>query len=930
KLAPIAEPLRRVADAAAHAAGVVRQELGGAASWVRGRMGDAAGWMRERMDAAARAARAGVSAIGAGFDRVRGAAGSAATAIRDRFGAASRAVREGVSAIGSAFGRMRTAAAGAASHLRQAITGAARSARDAITRIGDGFGRLRTAATGAASHVRDVLGRAADAVKSKLAVLEGPLGKLRQAGGTAAKAFGDFFSAAAGRVKGAFASSLKNLGVAEFTVFFNTVKAVIGRAMQEADRLGKSLKNLQKTATQSGQSMSFMGRLADGAREKFHLSRASANELTNAVVGLAAKTGDVTKSAQAMDSLVNLGAKRGMSTAETLKALEDATNGVEEGTKKLFDKSPDKLFEEYARSVGKTTDELTDHDRAQAVYNETLRQGADAHGKFAERSRTAAGAQEEFEEKTSETAAVLGKALEPARQAWDRAVAAMYGAFTWLMEKTREFVIGIQGLGIEAARQWMLLPIRFKEFLAGTLDGLAGWADNITSLLDRLGIHVADGLGDRLRNYARNLVRGLAQERQNIEAAVSEQFADLGTTQGEGATEGSGKARDVPPDPAEETRRNRGRHGERTERSAESEAPQEPKDDGKLRYIEEYIGLLTEARQLNLLTNEQREKAMDLERGLVEQRKRAHDAGDLREEVRLTRQINQLHEVTAPPPEKPAEEQIQELTQILSIRKLTAQERQRALAVEQGLEAQRQKAVKSGDLREEYRLTRLISEVRTVTRDPAEERRRQLRHVDPIRAKDVLKTIQAGAEQAAAAMSDAFTSSFELIFSGMSNLGEAFTAMWKGMGQAVLGGIADEAKGHSKKETAAAVSALAEGLGMAARLDPKAGGMFASAAQHVAAAAAWSALAGGAGAASSAIGGGGGAGAGGGAPKSSRDAGSSVAQNATKSGPQIHIYVDGMDPRNPRHQQLTQQTLQGVQERYGQSGGVTYHTAGAR
>jgi hypothetical protein len=36
------------------------------------------------------------------------------------------------------------------------------------------------------------------------------------------------------------------------------------------------------------------------------------------------------------------------------------------------------------------------------------------------------------------------------------------------------------------------------------------------------------------------------------------------------------------------------------------------------------------------------------------------------------------------------------------------------------------------------------------------------------------------------------------------------------------------------------------------------------------------------------------------------------------------VYVDGIDPTNPRHQKLTHDTLKGIRERYGSNGTITY------
>jgi hypothetical protein len=191
---------------------------------------------------------------------------------------------------------------------------------------------------------------------------------------------------------------------------------------------------------------------------------------------------------------------------------------------------------------------------------------------------------------------------------------------------------------------------------------------------------------------------------------------------------------------------------------------------------------------------------------------------------------------------------------------------------------------------------------------------------------DIAQTVAQGYTQA-------WQNAFALIIAGGANAGEVIATLAKGMAAALLNGLAQYANGKVSENVAQAFESFATGLQLAANpatayLAPIA---YSAGKGYLLSAAKWGLVAGAAGAAAGAASGGGGGGGGGGSkPKSSRDAAGGVAQNAQKSGPQIHVYVDGMDPRNPRHQQLTQQTLQGVQERYGQTGAVTYHPAGAR
>ena len=186
------------------------------------------------------------------------------------------------------------------------------------------------------------------------------------------------------------------------------------------------------------------------------------------------------------------------------------------------------------------------------------------------------------------------------------------------------------------------------------------------------------------------------------------------------------------------------------------------------------------------------------------------------------------------------------------------------------------------------------------------------------------------AQNVAQGYTQAWQNAFALIIQGGANAGDVIATLAKGMAAALLNGLAQYANGKVAENVANAFECFALGMQLSANpaTAPLAHNAYGAAKGYLFSAAKWGLVAGAASAVAGAASGGGGGG--GSSPKSSKDAGSGVAQSAQKSGPQIHIYVDGLDPKNPRHQQLTQQTMQGVQERYGQSGAVTYHPAGAR
>lgn len=188
----------------------------------------------------------------------------------------------------------------------------------------------------------------------------------------------------------------------------------------------------------------------------------------------------------------------------------------------------------------------------------------------------------------------------------------------------------------------------------------------------------------------------------------------------------------------------------------------------------------------------------------------------------------------------------------------------------------------------------------------------------PIQAKGFFKDIRETLEKdlpdiakgAAANMTDAFTNGFQMLISGAANVRTALGNIATGMAKGVAKEIAEVAKLKVQEALANAITQTAIGFGDLAMSNDKGAALaFKSAEGFLASAAKWGALAGLAGAAGGGSSGGGAAGAGAGANK--------TAQTVKPNGPEIHIHVDGIDPKNPRHQELAANTVQQYVERTG-------------
>lgn len=188
------------------------------------------------------------------------------------------------------------------------------------------------------------------------------------------------------------------------------------------------------------------------------------------------------------------------------------------------------------------------------------------------------------------------------------------------------------------------------------------------------------------------------------------------------------------------------------------------------------------------------------------------------------------------------------------------------------------------------------------------------------------------AERAAMGITGAFQDAFSILIQDFGDVGEAAEAMARGVAGALVGGVADYASSKVSENVALAIEATARALAAAsnpftAGLAP---GYWAAAKTHALAAAKWAVLAGAAGAGQAAIAGGGRGGLSGGIPTGARDTTGRLLEE--RRGPEVHIYIDPLDPANPAWQRSVYAAQRYAQQRYGDGATVHVHprTGGGR
>ena len=237
----------------------------------------------------------------------------------------------------------------------------------------------------------------------------------------------EYVSKAAGEADtalGGFTSKIPGWGkaIAVLAVAYQAVSAAVRAAkdfvldsLAAYDTYAASQRKLEGTAKLTGIALSTLTDVAKTGRESFQLSTVTANEFSAEIGKLTGKAGDITKSKDAMAAFLDIGAARGLSAADTLKAVQQAVLGIDEGTDKLFGKNPSVLYEEYADKVGKSAGKLTDQEKAMALLDATMEGGEKVKGAYLEYLQSAAGQQEIMNNRIDQAKVGFGQALQPVR-----------------------------------------------------------------------------------------------------------------------------------------------------------------------------------------------------------------------------------------------------------------------------------------------------------------------------------------------------------------------------------------------------------------------------------------------------------------------------------------------------------------------------------
>lgn len=288
----------------------------------------------------------------------------------------------------------------------------------------------------------------------------------------------------------------------------------LGKAFEAADQFTVAVQKLDGTAKITGVSLQFLQDIANTAAEKFGLSKVQASDFAVEMAKLATKAGDVGKAGPALQSFLDIGAARGLTAEQTLKAVQQAILGIDEGTDKLFNANPSVLYKRFADSIGESVGQLTDQQKAQALLNAAMEDGSKVLGQYSVWLGTTAGQLQLAKNRTQEAYASIGQALASTRSALADAVA-------WLANGIQSFVGGLQLLGNDVGYFFAMVPTAFRNAWETLMVAVGSGIEKLGKVLPFVGDKIEE-VGAKLKaSHQKNLDEAQAYLK-NLETAHEE------------------------------------------------------------------------------------------------------------------------------------------------------------------------------------------------------------------------------------------------------------------------------------------------------------------------------------------------------------------------------------------------------------------------
>lgn len=154
--------------------------------------------------------------------------------------------------------------------------------------------------------------------------------------------------------------------------------ALTQQAIDKATEQARAYRLLSASATEAGQAQSFLIQKNKEFAASTAQSITAAAETTAKITQLATFSGDASQ--QNIDRLLkafaDLGAARGLQGNDLQTVIGSILSGSDEGLNRIGLPDPSKIYESYAKSIGKTTEELSQFEKTQSLANAVLEKAA--------------------------------------------------------------------------------------------------------------------------------------------------------------------------------------------------------------------------------------------------------------------------------------------------------------------------------------------------------------------------------------------------------------------------------------------------------------------------------------------------------------------------------------------------------------------------
>lgn len=315
-------------------------------------------------------------------------------------------------------------------------------------------------------------------------------------------------AAATGALAGAFKSLLPIVGV------LGAIQLFRGSA-EQADLYEGAVRRLGATARITGQDLGFMQGVAGNAEQAFGLSAQMATDLTIELTKLSAKAGDVANASAGLRAFLDIGAARGLNAEQTLQAVRQAILGIDEGTDKLFNANPSVLYQRYAEAIGVSVAKLTDQQKAQAILNAALEDGAKVQGEYGRFLETNAGGSQRAGIAAQQFGIMFGQAMSGVRDAFN-------ATKVFLLDGLTGFVGGLQILAVEITGYFLKIPDEVSRAVGHALFAIAGLVHRVAPLLESLGWEGVEEIAGQIEARAVSMLANARREIDHVNTAVDE------------------------------------------------------------------------------------------------------------------------------------------------------------------------------------------------------------------------------------------------------------------------------------------------------------------------------------------------------------------------------------------------------------------------